>query len=156
MTPQKILLITSKIKYDNFTDEEDYLVKTPRQVLSTKLGICYDIVELERLLFNQSGYKTRTYFIYNEPIESHPTHTFLIFEERGKLFWFESSWYQQRGIHGPFDSYKNVLLFVVKKINYKKPKIRAYNKFNYSGMNINEFGNYIINNFRERQLNDLF
>lgn len=55
LNPDEILKITSKIQYENFTDESKYIVKTPEQVLRKKEAVCYDIVELQRKLFNQIG-----------------------------------------------------------------------------------------------------
>ena len=50
-TPEDILKVTSLIKYDNHTDDDKYIIKTPKEIITSKSGICYDIVELERKLF---------------------------------------------------------------------------------------------------------
>jgi len=151
--PSNILNTTSKIKYDNFTDEEKYIVKTPVEILSKQKGVCYDIVELERKLFNDNNYKFKTYFAYSAlPINDNPTHTFLIFEENKKYYWFESSWNRYRGIHGPFVSYDHALSFVITHLisssNWKHVFIKEYSEFNYRNMNLNQFGQYIIDNFK--------
>ena len=151
--PDDILKITSKIKYDNFTDEEKYIVKTPSEILLKLKGVCYDIVELERKLFNEINYKFKTYFAYADlPVTDNPTHTFLIFEENKKYYWFESSWASYRAIHGPFNSYNQGISYVSNQLksssNWKNVFVKEYTEFNYKNMNLNQFGQYIIDNFK--------
>jgi hypothetical protein len=151
-SPDDVLKITSGINYDNFTEETDYIVKSPSKVMSSKLGVCYDIVELERRLFNAINYEFKTFFTYEKlPIDDNRTHTFLIFKENKKYFWFESSWQSMRAIHGSFSSYSKAVNYVKKfllKDNWKSVfKSIKYKKFNYKGMNLNEFGEYIVDNF---------
>jgi hypothetical protein len=150
LNPDKILKITSKIQYENFTDESKYIVKTPEQVLRKKEAVCYDLVELQRKLFNQIGYEFKTFFAYeNLPITDNPTHTFLVFKENNKYYWFESSWQSYKAIHGPFNSYQDTIKYFSKQIKkankWKNVNIVEYNKFNYRNMNLNEFGQYILN-----------
>jgi len=150
LTPKDILNITSKIKYDNFTSEEKYIIKSPDDILQFKKGICYDVVELERELFTKIKYKFKTYFFFSKlPIEDNPTHTVLIYQENYKFYWFESSWDSYRGIHGPFTSYIDAINFVMDKlkIDWKTCHVIEYNKFNYSKMNVNQFARYILNHF---------
>jgi hypothetical protein len=148
-TPKKILYITKRIKCDDFTDENKYIIKPPYKLLKEKLGICYDIVELERYYFSKMGYVFKTFFAYNQlHIEDNPAHTFLVYKEDSKYYWFESAWKTSEGIHGPFRSYKDSLLFVSKvlKQEYGSDTILEYSKFDYKGMNINQFENYVLNN----------
>lgn len=149
--PSEILKITSKIKYDDFTDEEKYIVKSPKEVLSKKQAVCYDLVELERELFKKYNYEVKTFFAYDKN-EDGETHTFLIFKENNKYYWFESSWQSYRAIHGPFNSYKDGLKYfsnqAKKSLKWKHVYIIEYPSFNYNGMNLNEFGEYIVNHFK--------
>jgi len=151
ITPKDILKITSTIKYDNHTDDE-YKIKSIDQILKTREGICYDIVELERELFTKLHYEFKTFFAYQGlPIDEHPTHTFLVFKENNKYYWFESSWESYRAIHNPFNSYKEVCNYVVKQLkqssNWKSVKIIEYTSFNYKNMNPNDFAEYIVTNY---------
>jgi len=153
--PQQIYSITKTIEYDDFTSEEKYIVKSPEQVLKSKLAVCYDLVELERSLFNKYKYNIKTFFFYKrKPIEDNPTHTVLVYKENNKWYWFESSWYSYRGIHGPFNNLNLCLNFIIPKLK-KDWTINIihsveYDHFNYNNMNINQFGNYIISNFERK------
>ena len=82
---------------DNFSD--NYYLKSPEEVLKTKLGVCFDQVELERKLFTDANIKFNTYFIVHYNEEKLPSHTFLIYELDNKYYWFESSWKIYKGIH---------------------------------------------------------
>lgn len=146
-TPKDILKITSSIKYDSETPDEKYIIKTPDQLLKSKIGICYDIVELERYYFNKLRFEFKTFFTHGN--HDDPTHTFLIFKDDKSYYWFESSWESYRGIHGPFSNYQDASKYVLKLFNYNK--LIEYSKFDYAGMNINQFANYIItHNFEKK------
>ena len=150
--PNEILKFCSKIKYDNTTSEEDYIIKTPYETLTQKSAVCYDIVELESLLFEKANYEFKTYFAYEGlPITKYPTHTFLIFREDNNYYWIECSWQSYKGIHGKFKDYSSSISYVTQQLkksnNWTKVNIKEYKRFNYKGMNINQFGNYIVHNF---------
>ena len=151
--PDDILKITSKIKYDDFTNFKKYLIKSPENMLKIKEGICYDLVELERYLFNKINYECKTFFAYQKLPINDQTHTFLVYKEDNKYHWFESSWESYRGVHGrPFNSYESACKYVSKQLKesskWKNVNIVEYNKFNYKNMNILQFAEYIIKNFK--------
>ena len=52
--------------YSNFYDE--CMVQTGKEVLITKVGTCWDQVELERMWFIEHGYNIKTYFISREAL----------------------------------------------------------------------------------------
>ena len=143
-----ILRLVNKIQYDNNTPDENYIIKQPDELLKIKKGICYDIVELERTLFTKKNISFKTYFSYVllDLFES-PTHTYLIFEKDKLYYWFESSWFEMRGIHGPYYSYLNAVSHVedrlLNKSHWTKVKTIEYQKFNYTGLNIPEFAKAI-------------
>jgi len=151
--PKLILTVTKKIMYDNFTNEEDYIMRDKKKIIKDKKGVCYDIVELERALFNKYNFKFKTFFAYNEPVNDSPTHTFLIYEYKREYFWFESAMKINEGIHGPFKSYQEGVRFVLKQLKNGRfignPKVREYEKFDFTGMNLNEFADYIMTHFKE-------
>lgn len=96
-TPEGLLGFMRGIEYDDFGDEDDYIVQTPEGLLASMKGVCYDQVELERKVL--SDYEPSTYFSYRGlPIEDNPTHTFLVYKEDGGYYWFENSWAVQRVI----------------------------------------------------------
>ena len=145
-----ILKLVNKIQYDNTTSDESYTVKQPDELLKTKKGICYDIVELERVLFTRKNLEFKTYFSYESSnISESPTHTYLIFKKDEMYYWFESSWYEERGIHGPYYSYINSVGQVEKRLviksHWKKVVTIEYQKFDYKGLNISDFAKAIFN-----------
>ena len=150
--PKKILDIVSKIEYNNFNDENKYIIRSVEEVLKSKKGIYYELVEVQRELFEKNNYEIKTYFSYEKlPITDNPTHTYLIFKENNKYYYFESSWYKNRGIHGEFKNYNKTVKYVEKCLKdiskWKSVNTIEYKRFNYNNMNINQFGEYILKNF---------
>lgn len=84
-------------KIDGFGEE--YILQMPDQLLKSKLGVCWDQVELERKLFAEKKIKTNTYFIVHYDGDKCPTHTFILFEHNKKTYWHEHSWSPMRGVH---------------------------------------------------------
>lgn len=116
---------------------ENYRLQSPKEVIKSGFGVCWDQVELERFYFN--GHDIKTYFLAYYDNKNCPTHTFLTFEKQGKYYWFEHSYEKYRGIH-EYNSKKELLLdvrskFIVdelEKINTKFDKyqlvLREYKK----------------------------
>lgn len=93
--------------------KNDYILQTPDEVLTNKLGVCWDQVELERYLFEKKNIKVKTYFIiYCEGICS--THTFLTYKIGKNYYWFEHAWELFSGIH-KYSREKELLLDVKNK-----------------------------------------
>jgi hypothetical protein len=116
-------------------------MQTPEQVLQSRMGQCWEQVELARHLFKERGVPCKTYFIDNnsgapgELWNNYQTHTFLVFESDGGFYWFEHSWDEQNGIHR-YDSLKDLLSDVMEKhiaayeqsrgVKAQNPRIREY------------------------------
>lgn len=78
---------------------EFYYLQTLEELQQSKIGVCWDLVELERKLFEDEGVSVSTYFICSYNDEELPSHTILVFKSNEEYFWFEYSWGQMRGIH---------------------------------------------------------
>lgn len=76
-----------------------YRLMSPEKLLNKKYGICWDQVELERKLFEENNMNITTYFIYIDDNSNLPSHTFLVYYENNKYYWFEHSWQDEKGIH---------------------------------------------------------
>lgn len=141
--------LTKDIEYERFTDETKYIMKSPEEVLRIKRCVCYDMVELECVLFDKLKYEYKTYFIYEHDKKGiHGTHTFLLYKENNKYWLFEHSWYVHRGIHGPFKTYENGVEYVSNKFKMKMDiGVKAYKRFDYKGMDLNQYGQYIMDHF---------
>ena len=88
------------IHYDmtsSFSD--DYRLQSPDEIKESKVGVCWDQVEYERYLFEKQNIKFNTYFIVHYDNDKCPTHTFLIYEDNNKYYWFEHAWEKFKGIH---------------------------------------------------------
>lgn len=94
-------LDSKKRKYDvlDDTNSGEYRVRSPKEVQASGLGICWDQVELERFYFKPLSLKSATYFLCYYGDVLCPSHTFLVYRDGGKFYWFEHSWENHRGIH---------------------------------------------------------
>ncbi len=91
-----------------------YYLQTPEELLKTKCGVCWDQVELERYLFKKNDINIKTYFIFISDDNMLPSHTFLVYEDNGKCYWFEHSWQKYRGVH-EYNNEFDLLLDVASK-----------------------------------------
>lgn len=115
----------------NFSDK--YRLQSPKEIIKSNLGVCWDQVELERYYFKNSVLKLETYFIVYYDNQKCPTHTFLIYEKNNKYYWFEHSWKKFKGIY-EYDTKLDLLSDVKKKFtkielndNYDKDNLKIYN-----------------------------
>lgn len=76
-----------KILFNNF-----YL-QTPKELLKSKCGICYDQVEFERKWFSDHNYSTKTFYT------PYKNHAFLIYKDDDKYKLFERTVKEFNGIH---------------------------------------------------------
>lgn len=96
---------------------KEYKLESPQELLTTHYGTCWDEVELERDWFTKHNYEIKTIFIWFDINETNnlPTHTFLVYKENNKWYWFE------KGGIGEFSKLE-YLLDYVKENHYKHAK----------------------------------
>lgn len=87
--------------------QELYRVASIEEILSYKIGICFDQVELERY-FLSNEYNTSSYAI----ISPHMVHTFLVLEKNTQYIYFEHSSIKNRGIYY-FDTKEELLEYAI-------------------------------------------
>ena len=114
-------------EFDDFADL--YILQTPKEIEKSKVGVCWDQVELERYYFKGNDWNIKTYFLVYYDGDKCPTHTFLTFEKNNKYYWFEHSWERFRGIH-EYESLKKELAerideatAAIEKLNKEKREI---------------------------------
>ena len=181
---QKVMEVMEQIEYgflDNngknildssegeYTFNKVYYLMTPEELLDKKIGVCWDQVELERKLFEENNIKNETYFIYIDDKNKLPSHTFLVYYMNNKVYWFEHSWFDEKGIYeyeNINDLLNDIEIKFIKSIENEVPKdldvhIYKYNKPNYN-ISCDEFYDYIftqkrIFNFKieNAEINDL-
>lgn len=83
--------------YDNNLFDKKYRLQSPDEILSSKIGVCWDQVELERKILDELKIPSQTFFISYYGQKSCPTHTFITYRDGGKIVWFEHSWERYRG-----------------------------------------------------------
>lgn len=97
-----------KTKYHTYEENDfndvwynEYLLSEPNDVIKSKIGNCWDQTELERYWFKSKNYEIKTlYEMVKLPYENpYPTHTFLVFKDNNKWYWFENADFKNRGIH---------------------------------------------------------
>ena len=115
-----------------------YYLQTPKELLKSKCGICWDQVELERELFKNTKFKYETYFIYLNDNNMLPSHTFLVYQNNNNYYWFEHSWNKYMGVH----QYKSM-----KKL-YEDVKNKFVKENNYVSKNAT-FGMYLYEKPKE-------
>lgn len=84
-------------EFDMFPDK--YILQSPKDIIKSQLGVCWDQVELERYYFKDFSDSIKTFFIVSYNKDKCPTHTFLTYQKNNKYYWFEHSWENFRGIH---------------------------------------------------------
>ena len=119
------------IKLEGFT--EKYLLQKPEELIKSKLGVCWDQVELERYYFKEKGIDIKSYFIVYYDNKRFPCHTFISFEDNNKFYWFEHAWEKHKGIK-EFNTLEELLKEVKEKFielelknEYDKDYLVIYN-----------------------------
>jgi len=136
----KFLTVLNKIKY-GYLDKnnkvyklselnskewnDNYQLQIKNRLLTTRIGHCWDFVELERWFFNSLNIKNETYFICDSDLKF--THTILLYFLNNKVYYIESAWFKNKGIY-EFNSTQEFWAYFIPK----------YSKSN----NINEFLEY--------------
>lgn len=97
---------------DEFASE--YRLMPHDNIEKNKVGICWDLVEVERYYFNQLNIDFTTFFIVYYDKDMLPSHTFLVFYDNDKVYWFEHSWKKYIGIH-EYDDLESLICDVKNK-----------------------------------------
>ena len=113
-----------------------YYLMTPEEVLKYRVGMCWEQAELEREWFKKHNIKHKVFFhmICLDHPNNYSTHTFLAYEMNSKWYWFENSWFDQKGIH-EYDSLEELL---------KAEKEADYELLKTQGITEEEFSHYEI------------
>ena len=134
MSEDKIMELMNKISYgwvdkngkqhidDYETFSSDYILQSPDQLMISKVGVCWDQVELQREYFKDYQ-SVRTYFIVYYDGNKCPTHTFLTYKKGDSYYWFEHAWERFKGFH-KYDTMKDLLndirgIFISNELNDK-------------------------------------
>ena len=131
MTPEEILKKLDQVEYGAWYDTESRAatpkefdtdgfiyrrcsVAHPEELLSRRVGHCYDQSLYEWVHLEEAGYQPK--MIYME-LSDGDSHAAVIFKGKssGRWMWIEHSWHRFRGIHGPYKSQKDVTIDILRK-----------------------------------------
>ena len=127
---------------DNF--KEIFYLQSPKQLLESKIGCCFDQVELERELISRLDVDCRSYFILYPHDDLDITHTFLIYKDSKMYYWVENAWLKYKGLHvysnknELFDDVLSKFVATIPDGDFKKVKLFLYEKPRY-GINYSKF-----------------
>lgn len=77
----------------------DYRLQSPEECFQSKVGVCWDQAIFEQFIFeNIIHKKCKLYYIVQDN-QNQSTHTFIFFEDKGKIYYFENSFENIRGIY---------------------------------------------------------
>ncbi len=91
---------------------ENYSLLLPDEVYKHKIGTCFDQSIFEYHVFQKyfPHLNPSLYFVAQfKDGEEATSHMFLSYKENRKLKWFENSWMDFRGIHGDFETLKDLI-----------------------------------------------
>lgn len=100
---------TKEIKEEEFYNK--YALQSPEQVWVRKVGVCWDVVELSRVLFLATKLEFVPIYVELCPGD---THTFIVFKDNREYFIFEYSFGAYRGIHGSYKDLPQAVNVVIK------------------------------------------
>lgn len=131
--------------------KETFYLQSPKQLLESKIGSCFDQVELERELISKLDVDCRTYFISYPDDDYDMSHAFLIYKDSKKYYWVENAWMKYKGLHvydSKEDLFDDVLDKFVKTIpngDFKKVKLYLYERPRF-GISYSKFVNNCMSN----------
>lgn len=106
-----------------------YKIRLGKDFIKNKYGVCWDFCEFERSFFIENKIEYSCYFIESilKSKEGGPTHTFLLFKQNGKWYWFEYSWLYYRGIWEYSSQIEAIQDIIEKFKNFYNKKIITIN-----------------------------
>lgn len=134
----------------NESFRENYYLQSPRQLQESKIGTCFDQVELERELISKLGVDLRTYFIHYPSEKYDISHSFLIYKDTKRYYWVENAWLKYKGLHS-YRTKEELFNDVLKKFiatipggDFRRVKLYAYARPRY-GINYVKYLSHCIN-----------
>lgn len=126
-------------RHYGINDAQSYSLQSPNELLKSHLGICWDMTELYRCLFeNMTSLKYETYYLFYDDNKGCPSHSILVFYDNDKVYWFEPMFNDKNcfysGIH-EHDSI-NKLLEDFKNVFTKNAVINGLIPVDYNPSNI--------------------
>ncbi len=121
--------------YEHIQDglEKKFVFQSTEQIEKSRVGICWETVELSRKYLEDNNIPCKTYF-FVIPNGKFYCHSILVFKANDKYYWFENSFVDMKGIK-EFNSLDEVIYCILD--NFKK--IVNGNDFNINNIKIYEY-----------------
>ena len=101
----------------------NYHLSDPKSFIKYGGGVCWDWTSYEAYVFRKyfPSIPFNTYYIVCDDGNMCPTHTFLTFQLNGDIYYFESAFYQYRGVYKA-NSLSDIFNFVITNmaVHYRK------------------------------------
>lgn len=132
----------------NITYKSTGILLSPEEVEEYGYGDCHDQSNyIHSKLSTKDISNGRLFVIEYNDLNSHAgkTHTAAYYKQNGKYYWIENAWYEQTGIHGPYNSIFDLKIAIVNVWvwgNYKNLYVGSVNSSKIkNGMNLNDYVN---------------
>lgn len=96
-------------KHRGINDALSYCLQSPKELLESKMGICWDMTELYRDYFEKmTNLRFDTYFLLYDDNKGCPNHTILVYYKDDKVFWFEPMFQGEEVYYSGIHEYNNI------------------------------------------------
>lgn len=100
------------IKGNVNVNDANILVCKPDQLMKYKVGTCWDqsLYTYARLKKELGSSNVRAIgYVYTDEHNKLTTHTTVIVKDKKDYYWYEHAWYEQQGVHGPYESVDKII-----------------------------------------------
>ena len=104
---------------------ENFVQQDSDTIVRDNYAVCWEMCELQREFFNKNNIENKTILAYLNKSRNNACHTFSVFYKNGKVYWFEASWKNKKGIH-EFNSLDEILDYY--RDNFEDFARSEYNK----------------------------
>lgn len=108
-------------------DPEFYSLQAPSELLASRTGICWDVVELMRDWFTvMTDFPIQTYYIFYDDGAGCPSHTVLTFYYKDRICWIEPPYFGSALAFDGAHSYENETDFANALQEYALKSFQAF------------------------------
>lgn len=100
---------------------QKYRLQGPESLKDSRLGVCWDQVELEREIalkmlkkYRSNSFMSRSFMLVYYGDDNWPSHTFLLMEDEHKVYYLEYAWLKNTGVW-EFEDTQEALSYVLDK-----------------------------------------